>query len=62
MGQLVQQGGGHALGLKDLSPIGEAQIAGDDVGHALVQLRAEREQGLGAGGRKGDETQLINDH
>jgi hypothetical protein len=57
----VQESSGEPFIAKDLCPIGEAQIGGEDEGHALVHLGAKLEDELRAGGRKRDETQFIED-
>ncbi len=58
----VEQGCGQTFIAKDLDPIGELEIGGDNQGQAFVERRAEGEQRLGANRREGDEAELIQHH
>ena len=57
--QTVEQGCGQAFVSKDLDPIGELQVSGDDHRQPFVELRAEGEEHLGAIGGEGDKAQFI---
>ena len=47
---------------KDLGPVGELQVGGDDQGHAFVESGTELEHELSAGGRKRDEAEFVQDN
>ena len=49
MGQPVEERPGQAFGAEGLGPFLEGQVAGDQRGAALVALRDQFEQQLGAG-------------
>ena len=57
--EAVKQGGRQAFIAKDLHPIGEFEIGGDDQSEAFVKFGTESKKRLGAILRKGDETQFI---
>ena len=59
VGQTVQQGCGEAFIAKDLDPIGELEVGGQDQCQALVELGAKSEQHLGAIGRERDEAKVV---
>jgi hypothetical protein len=57
----LQQGRRPTFVAKDLGPIGNAHMGGDDQGHPFVQGRAELQQQMRPGGGEGDEAQLVHD-
>ena len=61
VGQSVEDGAGQALCSEDLGPFVERQVGCDDDGAALVALRYDLEEQLGAGLAEGDEAQLVDD-
>ena len=58
--QPVQNGAGEALGTKDLGPFVERQVGRDDEGAALVALRDNLKEQLGAGFTEGNEAQFVD--
>ena len=61
VGETVEHGPGETLGAEDFGPLIERQVAGDDDRPALVALAEHIEEQFGAGLRKRDEAQLIDD-
>ena len=61
VGQTVEQGAGQPLGAECRCPLVERQVARDHRGPALVALRDQFEQELGAGLGERHEAQLIDD-
>lgn len=62
MREPVEQGSSETLVAEDLCPVSEAQVGGDNHGHALVKGRAELEDQLRASGRERNEAQLVQDN
>jgi hypothetical protein len=48
MGEVVEQGGGHAFALEDLAPVAEGQVAGDQQAGPLVAVGEDLEEQFGA--------------
>lgn len=61
VGQAVEKGAGQALGSEGFGPFVERQVAGNQGGAALVALRDQFEQQLGAGFAEWNEAQLVDD-
>ena len=61
VGEPVQRGGGQGLIAKDLSPVGELQVGGQNDGYPLVERRAKLEEQIRAGRGKGDEAEFVQD-
>jgi hypothetical protein len=59
MSEAIKQGGGQAFIAKDLNPIRELEIGGDDQGEAFVKFRAESKEGLRTVLGEGDKTEFI---
>jgi hypothetical protein len=57
----VNESGSQPLVTKDLGPVREGQIGGDDDCHLLMKSGAELEKPLSPIGGKGDEAQFIQD-
>jgi len=62
MRETIKQRGGQTFVAKDLHPIGELEVGGDDQSESFIKFRAKSEEGLCAILRKGDETQFIQNH
>jgi len=60
--ETIKQRGGQTLIAKDLHPIGELEIGGNDQSEAFIKFRAEGEERLCAIFLEGDETQFIQNH
>jgi len=59
--QPVEKGAGQALGAEGFGPFVEGQVAGDQRGAALIALRDQFEQELGAGLGERHEAQFVDD-
>ena len=59
MSEAIEQRGGQAFIAKDLHPIGELEIGGDDQSEAFVKFRAESKQGLRAVLGEGDKAEFV---
>jgi hypothetical protein len=60
--ETIKQRGGQSFIAKDLHPIGEFEIGGDNQSKAFIKFRAESEKGLCAILGEGDETEFIQNH
>src|SRR5437588_5005395 len=59
--ETVDDGGGHDLVGKDLAPVGEAAVAGEDDGALLVATADDLEDPVGRGLVQGQVAELIDD-
>src|SRR5487761_1975503 len=57
--QAIQQGRGQLFVEEDLSPVGEAQVGGDDERDALVECRAELKHELRGGGSERHKAEFV---
>ena len=62
VGQAIQKSSCQAFTAKDLDPIGELQIGGDDQGQSFVKFGAEGKECMSAIGRKRDKAEFIQHH
>ena len=59
MGEAIEQRGSHFCVTKDRSPLGEAQVGGDDDAGALVEFAQKMEEQGPARGAEWQVSQLV---
>ena len=60
--EAVQDGGGDGGVAKEVCPLVEALVGGDDEGSFFAHSRDKTEEEIGLRGREGHEAHLIDDH
>ena len=61
MGQAIEQGGGHAFALEDLSPFAEGQVAGEQDAGPFVPVGKDLEQQFRACAAEGQIAKFVTD-
>ena len=59
MRQAIEEGGGKAVIPKELRPVGELEIGGNDHGGPFIEFGTEGKQGMSATGGKRDKAQFV---